>query len=182
MDKGDLFRQVSDRGVIILNNNVGRSVESNSPDCFIDRLHCLLCGLQSLPHSITPSLTLLLSLTTHKLATHSPRDPLENPPKALIIMVETGNAMTTTNNNAVEKKRRKRNKKNKKKGSESSHVNAVSTAGEEDDSDEDEDAILDYLNMSMSTAASGAMQSQSASSGNLAMQDLNAYQSNHMGE
>jgi hypothetical protein len=80
-------------------------------------------------------------------------------------MVDLGNV------SAVEKKRRKRNKKNKK-----ATLQPVVSVVVDDDSDEDQDAIFDYLNMSPSA------QTQNQHSNQLAAQELNAYESNHMGQ
>jgi hypothetical protein len=70
------------------------------------------------------------------------------------------------------KKKKKRSKKNKKLSQETPFV----SVGVDDDSEEDEDDILNYLNMSPSA------QSQVHNTDKLATQDLNAYESNHMGK
>ena len=85
--------------------------------------------------------------------------------------------MADTGNVAVEKKKRKRTKKNKKNAVQQPVISVA--VDDNTDSDEDEDEIFNYLNMSPSSAQA---QNQKSSAHQLAVQELNAYEGNHMGK
>ena len=79
----------------------------------------------------------------------------------------------TTFTTNLEKKKRKRNKKNKK----NARPESFQVPPEVDsDEEENEDDMLNFLNMSPSA------QTLQMQANKLATQELNAYESNHMGE